>query len=116
MDEYWIPIVMFISLAAVMGLYFLFRFRTRKELQETIRLAIEKDTALTPEFLQQLRDSLPPVRSDLRRGVLSIALAAGLVAFSVLLGEEDATHILIGAAAFPFMIGVAYIGLWKFGD
>ena len=116
MVEIWVPMTMFISIAVILTVYFHFRFRTRKEMQGTIRTALEKETNLTPEFLDQLRTSLVPVRSDLRRGVLSMALAVGLVVFAYMLNEEDATHILIGSAAFPFVIGVAYLGLWKFGD
>lgn len=116
MVEIWVPVTMFTAMAVILTVYFYFRFRTRKEMQGTIRTALEKETNVTPEFMDQLRDSLVPVRSDLRRGILSIAGGIALVAFAYMLNEDEATQILMGLAAFPFVIGIAYLGLWKFGD
>jgi len=110
-----IPIVLFIAVAATLMLLLLFRYRVRKELQLTIRAAIEKDQDLTPEFLQQLSASLTPKNADLRRGAISIATGLGFIAFSLLLGVEDAMGPLMAISAFPFLIGIAYLALWKFG-
>ena len=46
---------------------------------------------------------------------MAVALGLALIAFGYLLGEEDAQGPLLAVAAFPFLIGVAYLGLHKFG-
>ena len=111
----WVPIVMFISIAVVIGLAMYFGYRTKKEVQATVRSALEKGQELSPELLDKLGDALPSPKSDLRRGVMSITVALAIGAFSFLIGEEDAQGKLLGIAAFPFLIGVAYLGLQKFG-
>ena len=115
MHEVWIPIVMFISIAVVVALAMYFGFRTKHEMQATARAALDKGHELSPEFIAKLGDALPSPKSDLRRGILAMSLGVALVAFGFLLGEEDAQGPLMAVAAFPFIIGVAYLGLHKFG-
>lgn len=111
----WVPIVMFISIAVVAALAMYFGFRTKHEMQATARAALDKGHELSPEFIAKLGDALPSPKSDLRRGILAMSLGVALVAFGFLLGEEDAQGPLMAIAAFPFIIGVAYLGLHKFG-
>ncbi len=111
----WIPISMFISIAVITGLAMYFGFRTKHEMQATARTALEKGQELSPEFLEKLGDSLPSPKSDLRRGVMSITIGLAIGAFGYLLGEEHAQGPLLAISAFPFLIGIAYLGLHKFG-
>lgn len=114
MSEYLVPIVLFLTIGAVVSLNFYFRFRTRQAIQATVRTAIEQGQQLTPEVLEGLSDSLNSKNGDLRRGVISLFLGLGVLAFSVLLGEEDAMGPLMAISAFPILIGNAYLGLWFF--
>ncbi len=111
----WIPITMFISLAVVAGLVLYFKYKTKHEVQETVRSALDKGQELSPELLDKLGDALPSPKSDLRRGIMSITIGLAIGAFAYLLGEEDAQGPLLAISAFPVLIGVAYLGLHKFG-
>lgn len=114
----FIPIVMFIAIAVVMCVYYYLRFRTRQSVQQTVRTAIEQGQQLTPEILERLGQAPQapkPKRSDLRQGVILISVGLGLAAFGLLVGEEDAMRPLMAIGSVPFLIGVAYLGLWKFG-
>lgn len=115
MEVEWVPIVMFISIAVVIGLILYFKYKTKHEVQETVRAALEKGQELSPELLDKLGDALPSPKSDMRRGVMLITVAFAIGAFSFLLGEEDAEAPLLAISAFPFLIGVAYLALQKFG-
>ncbi|MDH3645906.1 MAG: DUF6249 domain-containing protein [Gammaproteobacteria bacterium] len=115
MDEFWIPIVMFVSIAAVLGLWLYFRFRTRSALQLTVRTAIEKGQDLSPELLDRLGQPKSSAYADLRRGVISIGLGAAFAIFAFVLDEQDAVRPLLAVSAFPFAVGVAYLALWMFG-
>ena len=102
----WIPIVMFVSMATVISLFFMFRYRARKDLQGTLRTAIEKGQELTPEIIERLGS--PPVSRDrdLRRSLVSFAIAAGLAALSFGIGatDEEAFTVLLSLSAFPFFV------------
>lgn len=115
MEIEWVPIVMFLSVALIFSLFFFFRFRTRKEIQRTLRAAIEQGQELTPDILDRLGETRSGI-ADLRRGAISVALGIAILAFGVLLGEEDALGPLLAISAFPFLIGLAYLGLWKFRE
>lgn len=116
----FVPIVMFIAIAVVMCVYYYLRHRTGEAVQKTVRTAIEQGQELTPEILERLGQA--PKRKpadlnmmDLRRGVVLISVGLGIAAFGALVGEEHAMRPLLAIGALPFLIGVAYLGLWKFG-
>ena len=113
--EVWIPLSMFIGLAVVLSLWVWFRYKAKKELQLTIRTAIEKGQGLSPELIENLVN--PPVspQRDLRRGVIGVLLAVGFVLFGIILGEEDAVRPLVGTAMFPLSIGIGFLLMHRFG-
>ena len=112
--EMLIPIVALIVSGIVLVLFFYFRHRTRSEIQLTVRAALEQGQQLTPEVLDSLTDSLNSRNGDLRRGVLWMAIGGAIFAFATLLDAEDAVGPLMGISAFPFLVGIAYLGLWFF--
>jgi len=116
MSEEIIPVVMFLSIAAVACVLFWFRFRARSEMQQTLRLALDKGHELTPEIIDRLGHPKPSKDRDLRLGILWLAVAAGLVlcGFAIPDPSGDALNGILAGAAFPFTIGVAYLILHKF--
>ena len=114
-NEVWVPLSMFIGLSVVLSLWVWFRYRAKKELQMTIRSAIEKGEGLTPELIENLLN--PPVspQRDLRRGVISVLFGVGFALFGLILGEEDAIRPLIGIAMLPLSIGVGFLLMHRFG-
>ena len=116
MDEMYIPIVLFIAMAVVLCLFFMFRYKTRSEMQATIRTAIDKGQELTPEVIDRLGTPKPPKDKDLRTSLIWFALGVSSVAFGFAIPEDDgeALRVFIGMSAFPFSLGVAYLVMWKF--
>jgi hypothetical protein len=108
-----IPTVFFLAVVVIVWLVMAFRHRSRQEVQATYRAAIERGQELTHELLDRLGEAQPKNR-DLRRGVVLAGIGLGLAAFGLILGEEDATRPLIAIGAFPFLVGIAYLGLWQF--
>ena len=111
--ELLIPISMFFAIVLVVWIVVAFRFKTQQNIQATYRAAIERGQELTPELLDRLGESRPKNR-DLRRGIVLVGLGLGLAVFGLALGEEDAVRPLIAIGALPLLVGVAYLGLWKF--
>lgn len=107
-----VPVAFFLTILIPLCLAFYFRYRNRQEVQNTIRAAIDRGQELTPEILERLGQARPTKDQDLRRGAIAVALGAGFAAFGLLVGEEEAVQPLIAIGALPFLIGLAYIGLW----
>lgn len=117
-EDVLIPLVMFASVTVVLSLFFWFRYRNRFDMQETIRLALDKGHELSPEIIDRLGHPRASKNRDLRLALIWLALAVGLVLCGIAIPEPTG-HALRGClsgAAFPFAIGVAYLLIWRFGD
>lgn len=115
MNEEMIPIVMFISVAVVFVFWFYFRHRSRMETQQTFRMALDKGSELSPEFIKHLAEPEPDKDRDLRRALIWLALAVGLVLIGFAIPEPEAMRGLLAGAALPFCIGCAYLIMYRYG-
>lgn len=112
---------MFAAMTVIFSFFFWFRARARAEMQQTIRSAIEKGQELTPELVESLgRPQRPSKDRDLRYSLIWFAIAFGLSMFGGAIGlaedEEPVFLIFSGIAALPFMVGLAYLIMWKFTE
>jgi hypothetical protein len=113
----WVPIAMFIGITVVLSMLVWFRYRSRSEVQQTIRAALDKGHDLSPELVDRLGHPRPSKDKDFRLGVIWLALSIALVAFGFgIPDEEDVARIFMGIASFPFFLGVGYMILHKFSD
>lgn len=113
--EVLIPISMFLSMGVVISLFFMYRYRARRDLQDTLRTAIEKGQELTPEIIEQLGTPPAAPDRDLRRALIAIGIAAGFALFGVVLGEEDAIRPLLAVSCFPLVVGIAFLLMYRYG-
>lgn len=109
-----IPIVLFLTIGGVFALAFYLKYRTRHDVQNTVRAAIERGESLSPELIETLATSISSPYADLRKGVISLALGAAGMSFAALIGEEDAMGPIMALSTFPILVGIAYLGLWYF--
>lgn len=117
-EDIIIPVVMFAGLTIVTCFFFWFRYRSRADAQQTIRLALDKGLELSPELVDSLGQPRNSQDRDLRLAIIWLALAAGLVliGFAVPGGGAETIRGLLAGAALPFVIGVAYLIMWRFTD
>ncbi len=111
----WVPIVLFVSLAVIFSVWFYFKYKSRQETQQTFRMALEKGSELSPELIKQLAEPEPAKDRDLRRGLIWLALGIATAITGVAMNEPAAIGPTLGGAAFPGLIGVAYLIMWRFG-
>ena len=114
-----IPLAPFIMVIAIVVVPAVLKSRERKEMQATLRAAIEKGQPLPPEVIEALsKDNikLPATASrDLRVGVILLAVSIGIAlfgsAFNFIGGYEETKAVapIIGIAAIPGMIGLAFV-------
>ncbi len=116
MAEALVPIGLFGSIFGIVAVITYFRFRTQRELQETVRTLLQSGQQVSEEKLSELVSALSPREQDLRRGLISIAIAIAVAMFAVLVDEGDAVGPLLGIAGFPLLIGMAYLFLYQLGS
>ena len=97
--------------------------RERQETQATVRAAIDKGQPLPPEVIEALtrdvKKNLPSRTRDIRQGIIWLAVAIGMAAFSLITGDgfqgDDwrmaAGNGLLGLACIPATVGLAFIVL-----
>jgi len=122
--EEFIPIAFFGMIAAIVIVPSYLKSRERKEMQATLRSAIEKGQPLPTDVIEALsKDNIkaPATASrDLRVGVILLAVSIGVAlfgyAFNYVGGFEESKAVapIIGLAAIPGMVGLAFIILSAF--
>ena len=93
-----VPLGFFSMVVVLFGLAQLARHRREMRLHETLRLAIERGVDVN------LASVLPTPRSDRRRGILLMAVGAGIFAFLGLADGLDAA----GLGLVPGLLGLGY--------
>lgn len=121
--EDFIPVVAILAVfgtitAIVVGPSWL-KSRERREIQTTVRTAIDKGQPLPPEVIEALSKditkNLPSRTKDIRRGIIWLAVGIGIAGFSLInnLGEREwSDHVGDGMLAFaviPATIGLAFL-------
>lgn len=113
-----VPIAMFVMVAVIVVVPRYLQSLERRKMAEALRAAIEKGQTPSPEMLNLLTAETRPRRPpspqrDLRRGVILLGVALGLVTMGLVIGqgEPDATYPMIGLAAIPAFIGLALIAI-----
>lgn len=115
-----IPLAPFLMVIAIIVIPAWLKSKERKEMQATLRSAIEKGQPLPPEVIDALsRDNIKTPATagrDLRVGVILLAVSIGIALFgyAVSFEEWDAFYPIAGIAAIPGMIGLAFIVLSVF--
>lgn len=108
-----IPIVLFVSIAVVFGLFLFFKNKAKREMQKTLRAAIEKGQELTPEVIERL--GTPPAAKDrdLRRGIVAIAIGVGFLCLGYAIPDDDAFQAMLGVSSFPIALGIGFLLMHK---
>ncbi|WP_269716812.1 DUF6249 domain-containing protein [Caulobacter sp. NIBR2454] len=116
--EILIPLAPFIMVVAIVVIPKWLRSRERQEMQATIRAAIDKGQELPPELIEAMSKDVKvrkvsTAQSDIRTGIILIAVGAGIAAFGWMVGyeESDAVYPLMGIGLIPGLIGIAYVVL-----
>ncbi len=109
-----VPLGFCLAIVVIVAAVLATRYFTRKQVHGTIRQAIDKGQELTPEILERLGETPKSPESDLRRGVFAVGVALAFGVFGFAIPEPDALRPMLGIAAFPLLVGLAYLALWKF--
>lgn len=117
--EILIPLGFFAMIAALVIVPRYFKSIERQRMAETLKVAIEKGQPLPTEIIDAMSSNvrtpgLPPSpQRDLRTGIIWLGIGVGLAAMgaAVSFEEADALYPILGIAAFPVFIGLAFVAL-----
>jgi hypothetical protein len=114
MEGILVPISFFVMVALVIIAPRYFKSVERQKMADTLRAAIEKGQQLPPEVVEAMSSDVKPAPSpqrDLRTGLVWMGVAVGFAALGLAVSfeEPDALYPMLGCAAFPGFIGLAFI-------
>ncbi|MCI3133865.1 DUF6249 domain-containing protein [Phenylobacterium aquaticum] len=122
MQAVMIVLIIFGSIASLFLVPAYLKSQERQKLQDTLRAAIEKGQPLPPEVIEAMTSDVkvrpkPSPQRDLRVGIVWVGVAVGLAAMGLAISFEDADALypMLGIAAFPGFIGLAFILISFFG-
>lgn len=114
----WIVFIIFGVIAAIVVGPSYLKSREKRDMQLTVRHAIDKGQDLPPELVEAMtRDvqrNLPSRTRDIRRGIIWLAVGFGIAAFSLVsnVGGWEGKNVdsgLLGIACIPATIGLAFL-------
>jgi len=119
MEGVLIVLIIFGSIASLFIAPRYFKSQERQKMAETLRIAIEKGQPLPSEVIDAMSSNvrapgLPPSpQRDLRTGIIWLGVGIGIAAFGLAISfeEPDMLYPMLGFAAFPAFIGLAFIAL-----
>jgi hypothetical protein len=114
-----IVLIIFGSIASLFIVPRYFKSIERQKMAETLRAAIEKGQPLPTEVIEAMSSNvrspgLPPSpQRDLRTGIIWLGVGVGFAALGLAVSFEDADALypMLGIAAFPIFIGLAFVAL-----
>jgi hypothetical protein len=117
--EILIPLAFFAMIAALFIAPRYFKSIERQKMADTLRIAIEKGQPLPSEVIDAMSSNvrtpgLPPSpQRDLRTGIIWLGVGVGFAAMGAAISfeEADALYPMLGLAAFPVFIGLAFVAL-----
>lgn len=113
--EVIVPLGLFAAVAAMVLVPAWLKSRDRRDMQQTVRHALDKGEALPAELVEAIakasRGRIATAHTDLRAGVIWLAVAAGVATFGWMIGFEDqeAVYLMVGLAAVPGFLGLAFV-------
>jgi hypothetical protein len=117
MEGILVPITFFAMIAAIVILPRYFRSQERQKMAEAMRAAIEHGQPLPTDIMDAVStnvrapDIMATPQRDLRTGIIWLGVGIGFAALGAALSfeEPDSLLPLLGVAAFPVFIGLAFV-------
>lgn len=115
MEGILVPIALFAMIAAIVITPRALRSVERQKMTDVLRAAIEKGQTLPPEVIDAMSSDVkarpPSPNRDLRTGLVWMGIAVGFISLGLGLSveEPDAFYPMLGCAAFPGFIGLAFL-------
>ena len=114
MEDILVPLGLFAIAPLIVWAVVAYRHKSKKAAFKLLELMTEKGETITPATIQSLGIRTRSPNADLRTGVILITLGLACALLGVFVDEGEMNWPLVGIAMFPFLLGIAYVGLWVF--
>ena len=106
-----IPYGVFLLIGVSLWMILSSRAQNNREIQQTVRLALDRGCELTPDLIQRICEGNTQPQKDMRRGIFWTAIAAGLMLMGLLVPDPSGNAIqgMLATAAIPLAIGIGYL-------
>lgn len=112
--EIIVPVAFFMTFPACMFLFFLFKYRSTREKQITLRAMVENGAQIPPEMFMDGKRPLNPIDRDRKNGIIYTLGSIGVIAFLLILKTGQPGIWSIGLI--PLLTGVGYLINWKIAE
>jgi hypothetical protein len=109
--EIIVPVAFFMTFPACMFLFFLFKYRSTREKQITLRAMVENGAQIPPEMFMDGKTPLKPIDRDRKNGIVFTLGSIGLILCLLLSKAEPSGIWSIGLI--PLLTGLGYLTNWK---
>lgn len=112
MEEVLVPIALFVIIPFIIWIVSAYRYMSHAKTISLLDTIASKGDPITLDLVQTLGVRRKPKHSDLRLGLILIAIAVATAIFGNMVPEDEAAQIFLGFASFPFLVGIVFVALW----
>lgn len=112
MEDVIVPVALFATIPAIVWAISAYRHKSHAATVQLLETMASHGKSITPEIIKTLGVRRRPKHADLRLGSILIAIAVSIVFFGTVVPDDEAAEVFRGFAAFPFLVGLVFLGLW----
>lgn len=114
MSDDIVGVVLFAAVPAIVWAVSHYRYKAKVNSGDVIKQMIASDKEVTPEIIKAVGFAPKRTHTDLRSGLILIAIGIAFMLFGNVIPDDEAPEIMRGVAMFPTLIGIALLSFWYF--
>lgn len=114
MEDIVVPVALFAIIPVIVWSVSHYRYKTRNRMADVLQQYAASDKEPPQDLIKAIGLPRRQPHTDLRRGMLAVAIGLAFFILGAVIPEEEATTIFAGLASFPILIGLALLLFWYF--
>jgi len=114
MEDILVPLAFFGVIPLSIWAVTHYRFKSRAKMAETVQSLAAAGQPVDPEVIKSMGVPGKRPHSDLRGGLIAVAIGLGFAVLGAAIPEDEAGPMMLAMGSFPIFIGLALIGFWFF--
>jgi hypothetical protein len=112
MEDVLVPIALFAIIPFIIWAVSHYRYKAKVQSSEIIKAMVGKDVVVTPDVVKAVGFTPKRTHTDLRNGMILVAIGLAMIIFGGAVPEDEAQVIFAGMAMFPILIGASLLIFW----
>lgn len=114
MEDILVPIALFAIIPLTVWAVSYYRYKSRARIAETVQSIAASGQNVDETLIKSFAMPVKRKNSDLRSGMIAIAIGLGLLFSSGVADDSEAQAGLAALSSFPILIGIALLAFWFF--